>query len=70
MNVARYCAIDQSALKFDGGNAQWHLRNRLGFDAWDLPQFAAKEKFMSWLAHHSAYLRPHRDGPVILMATR
>jgi hypothetical protein len=70
MTVANYCALDQSALKFDGSNAQLHLRKRLGFDAWELPQFAAKGKFMSWLGHHSAYVRTHRDGPVILMATR
>jgi hypothetical protein len=70
MTVANYCALDQSALKFDGGNAQLHLRKRLGFDAWDLDRFAAKEEFKSWLAYHSGYVRVHRGGPVILMAAR
>ena len=70
MTVPDYCALDQSALKFDGGNAQTHLRNRLGFDANDLQRFPAKTEFLEWLSNHSAQVRVHRDGPVILTATR
>jgi hypothetical protein len=69
MTVENYCTIDQSALKFDGGNAQLHLLHRLGFQAMHLEQFAGKDLFESWLANHSTFVRAHRDGPVILMAS-
>jgi hypothetical protein len=66
MTIAHYTALDQSALRFDGGNAQKHLQRRLGYSARRLADFPEQEQFQAWLSHHSSRIRVHPDGPIIL----
>lgn len=66
MTLGHYCALDQSALRFDGGNAQRHLRVRLGYDARHLSAFSEQARFQEWLSLNSNRVRAHPEGPVIL----
>lgn len=68
MTIAHYSALDQSAQRFDGGNAQKHLQRRLGYSARRLADFPGQEQFQAWLSHHCNHIRVHPDGAVILVA--
>jgi hypothetical protein len=68
MTLAHYSALDQSALRFDGGNAQKHLQRRLGYSARRLADSPGRAQFQTWLSRHSNHIRVHPDGPIILVA--
>jgi hypothetical protein len=67
MTIAHYTALDQSALRFDGGNAQKHLQRRLGYSARRLADFPEQSHFHAWLSRHASRIQVHPDGPIILV---
>jgi hypothetical protein len=66
MTVAHYCSLDQSTLRFDGGNAQKHLRRRLCYTATRLRDFPHRAQFEAWLSNHHDHVRLHGDNPIVL----
>jgi hypothetical protein len=69
MTIANYCSLDQSTPKFDGGAAQKHLHERLGYVPMRLNVFRPRERFSTWARHHSDLIRVRNNDPIILAPT-